>query len=274
MPTYGSANPPTNMYCVDGVCRYSYGSGTDVTVDAEGNIIGVENYGSIPTGSPPASVGGGSIYPGDVVPPSTVGTPTPPAVVTSVPPTPGGVVTMEDSAFITDGEIRSTGWLSPNVVTQREVSGATWDRPTATMVVDGDTSTITDPNGTQMVARDFRANIPIGAAVVGIDVEVNGRYLTVDTTDEDINLIRCGGLTTTGGGGCGLSGSFEAWSVVSGTPAYPTIEYLGSVSDGTLIGGLWNNPSSPFETRFQAFNPVTMAYDIVSSGSFYTPYHQ
>lgn len=264
MPTYGSANPPTNTYCVDGVCHYTYGSGAEVAVDAEGNIIGVENYGSIPTGSPPASVGGGSIYPGDVVPPSTIGTPTPPAVVTSVPPTPGGVVTMEDSAFITDGEIRSTGWLSPNVVTQREVSGATWERPTATMVVDGDTSTITDPNGTQIVARDFRANIPIGAAVVGIDVEVNGRYLTVDTTDEDINLIRCGGLTETGGGGCGLSGSFEAWSVVSGTPAFPTIEYLGSVSDGVLIGGFWYNPDSPWETRFQAFNPVTMAYDIVS----------
>ncbi len=253
-PTYGNGDPPTNTYCVDGVCRYTYGSGITLTTDAEGNIIDVENYGTIPPGQPTGSIGGGSVYPGDVVPPSTVGSPTPPVIIYADPPTPGGVVTMEDSAFITDGEIRSTGWLSPHVVTQREITGATWDRQTATMSVDGDASVIIDPNGTQMVARDFRANIPVAAVVVGVDVEVNGRFLTTDTTTEDINLIRCGGLTTTGGGGCGLSGSFNAWSAVSGLPG--TIPKYGVVSNGSLIGGLWDD-LGPSATRFMTFDPVS-----------------
>lgn len=223
--------------CYNGVCRVK-GIGDDPFVyDGEGNVVGISTYGTLGGTAPQPTAGGTSgfggsptvYYPADPVPPPAVGVPTPPTTVKIV--VPGtGYVRIDEGFFGSDGELHETGWLSPHQVTQRLPDGNRWSGFGEVMTPDTYMATVSGATGTQLLARDFRVNLPSEASVVSIDIEVNGRVLQGGPEDDAVKLIYCGAESITGGGPPSLAGTYgplaNVGSVTSGTQSVSTSTHV------------------------------------------------
>lgn len=251
--------------CYNGVCRVK-GIGDDPFVyDGAGNVVGVATYGTLGGTAPQPTAGGTSgfggsstvYYPADPVPPAAVGVPTPPTTVKIV--VPGtGYVRIDEGFFGSDGELHETGWLSPHQVTQRLPDGNSWSGFGEVMTPDTYMATVSGATGTQLLARDFRVNLPSEASVVSIDIEVNGRVLQGGPEDDAVKLIYCGAESITGGGPPSLAGTYGPFSYDAVANGMASSDK--SISTSTKVAFM-----DPFGGQLDVWDQTTDTLDTVTT---------
>jgi len=136
--------------------------------------------------------------------PPTVGFPNSPTNTTPNPdPTPGTPQaysrTIADGINIADNRADrafNTGWLTPNLVTERDVTDAkNWQGVNAVKEENEVVATLAASGGhfgTKLWCKDFRANIPAGAVPLGYEIEVvRSVFGTQDVSGDQLAIAIC-----------------------------------------------------------------------------------